>query len=147
MRRGGNVDLVLRLREFRKKRGMSQREAAQLSGVGEKSISSFETGQRIDSLKISQLLRLIKVYGVSEEEFFNGHFEEEEVTWEHEDEFLARRRSQIFRRLEHLPESVQSALLNKVHLMIDTADEVQTLTRPRPYAGEHADWQLLTSRN
>jgi transcriptional regulator with XRE-family HTH domain len=127
---------------------MSQREAARMSGVGEKSISSFETGQRIDSLKISQLLRLIKVYGVSEEEFFNGQFEkEQEATWEHEDEFLARRRAQIFRRLEHLPESVQSALLNKVHLMIDTADEVQSLTRPRPYAGEHVDWQLLTSRN
>ena len=141
------MDLVLRLREFRKKRGMSQKEAADLSGVGEKSISSFETGQRIDSLKISQLLRLLKVYGVSEEEFFNAKFEEEEATWEHEDELLMKRRAQIVRRLEQLPESIQSALLNKVHLMIETAEEVQTITRPRPYAGEHVDWQMLTSRN
>lgn len=142
------MDFVLRLREFRRKRGLSQKQAAELSGIGEKSISSFETGRRIDSLKISQLLRLLKVYGASEEEFFNQNFEDEAAQWAPTEAILARRREQINRRLAVLPESIQTALLNKVHIMLETAEEVQSIsTRPRPYADEHADWQLLTSRN
>ncbi len=66
------MDLVLKLRELRRMCGLSQADASKLSGIGVKSISSWETGQRIESLKISQLRRLLKAYGVSEEEFFGG---------------------------------------------------------------------------
>ena len=41
------MDLVLKLRELRDLRGLSQKDVARLSGVGEKTISSFETGERI----------------------------------------------------------------------------------------------------
>ena len=67
------MDLVLKLREIRRMRNLSQKDVARLSGVGEKTISSFETGQRIGSLKLAQLNRLLKVYGLSETEFFGAH--------------------------------------------------------------------------
>ena len=69
------MDLVLKLREIRRLRGLSQKDVARLSGVGEKTISSFETGQRIGSLKISQLKRLLEVYGLTEADFFGGTVE------------------------------------------------------------------------
>jgi transcriptional regulator with XRE-family HTH domain len=59
------MDLVLKLREIRKLRGLSQKDVARLSGVGEKTISSFETGQRIGSLKLAQLKRMLGVYGLT----------------------------------------------------------------------------------
>jgi hypothetical protein len=43
-----------------------------LSGVGEKTISSFESGARIGSLKLSQLAKLLVVYRLSPAEFFSG---------------------------------------------------------------------------
>ena len=61
------MDLVLKLREIRRLRGLSQKDVAKLSGVGEKTISSFETGQRIGSLKLAQLKKLLSVYGLSRE--------------------------------------------------------------------------------
>ena len=66
------MDLVLKLREIRRMRGLSQKDVARLSGVGEKTISSFETGQRIGALKLNQLKRLLSVYGLTEAEFFGG---------------------------------------------------------------------------
>ena len=44
------MDLVLKLREIRRMRGLSQKDVARLSGVGAKTISSFETGERIGRL-------------------------------------------------------------------------------------------------
>ena len=66
------MDLVLKLREIRR---LSQKDVARLSGVGEKTISSFETGQRIGSLKLAQLKRMLGVYGLTEAEFFGGTLE------------------------------------------------------------------------
>ena len=66
------MDLVLKLRYARRIRGLSQKDVAEISGIGQKTISSFETGQRIGSLKLSQLRKLLTVYGMSEREFFGG---------------------------------------------------------------------------
>src|SRR5207302_9088427 len=63
------MDLVLKLREIRRLKILSQKDVARLSGVGEKTISSFETGQRIGSLKLAQLRRLLGVYGLTEADF------------------------------------------------------------------------------
>lgn len=52
------TDLVLSLREARRRAGLSQKDLARASGVGEKTISSFETGNRIDSAKVSQIVRI-----------------------------------------------------------------------------------------
>ena len=40
------MDLVLKLRELRRMRGLTQKDVARISGVGHKTISSFETGER-----------------------------------------------------------------------------------------------------
>jgi transcriptional regulator with XRE-family HTH domain len=139
------VDLVLKLRELRRMAGLSQKEAARRSGVGEKTISSFETGGRIDSLKITQLQSLLKVYGVTPDEFFSDHIEEVIAPWYEES---IRKARELARRLETLPESVRVALVDKMSLMVDTAEEVQAIaTTARPYAGEHREWQMLNSHN
>src|SRR3981081_3571613 len=66
------MDLVLKLREIRRLKGLSQKDVARLSGVGEKTVSSFETGDRIDSMKLSQLRKLLRLYNITEDELF-GH--------------------------------------------------------------------------
>jgi transcriptional regulator with XRE-family HTH domain len=50
--------LPLQLRLVREAAGLSQRELGIRSGVGEKSISSFETGARIEFIKLAQLTRI-----------------------------------------------------------------------------------------
>lgn len=65
------MDIVLKLRELRRLRGLSQKDVGRLSGVGEKTVSSFETGDRIDSMKLSQLRKLLRVYTITEDEFFS----------------------------------------------------------------------------
>jgi len=69
------MDLVLRLRELRRIRGLSQAAVARAAGIGVKTLSSFETGARIDSMKVSQLQRLLRVYAMSEAEFFSAAIE------------------------------------------------------------------------
>jgi len=145
------MDLVLKLREIRRLRGLSQKDVARLSGVGEKTISSFETGQRIGSLKISQLKKLLGVYGLTEADFFGGSVERQIAPWElDEDECAAAR---LVEDLRGLPKPVQKAMLGKFQLMLETASEVHTIrdkSRPAPqpsYLREDPDWRMLTSRN
>lgn len=69
-------DIVIKLRELRIFCGYTQREVAQLSKVGEKTLSSFETGQRIGCLKLAHLHRILTVYGLTEKEFFADEFED-----------------------------------------------------------------------
>lgn len=70
------MDLTLRLRELRKERGLSQRQLAIDSGVGEKTISAVESGARLDSLKVRQLMDVLEALGVSVAEFFSEDLEE-----------------------------------------------------------------------
>jgi transcriptional regulator with XRE-family HTH domain len=141
------MDLVLKLREIRRLRGLSQKDVAQLSGVGEKTISSFETGQRIGSLKLEQLKRLLGVYGLSEAEFFGCSVERQIAPWELDDEENAAQR--LIDDLRGLPKPVQKAMLGKFQLMLETASEVNTIRDKRPaYVREqHPEWNMLTSRN
>jgi transcriptional regulator with XRE-family HTH domain len=68
------MDLVIRLRELRARAGLTQEQAAERSGIGAKTISSFESGSRIDAIKLSQLERLLDVYGVTFTHFFSDAF-------------------------------------------------------------------------
>src|SRR5205814_7538163 len=108
------MDLVLKLRELRRMRGLSQKDVARLSGVGEKTISSFETGERIGSLKLAQLERLLAAYGLTDEEFFAGRIEQEIAPWELDENQMATAR--LLDELHTLPSSVQSSLLAKFQL-------------------------------
>ena len=140
------MDIVLKLREIRRMRGLSQKDVARLSGVGEKTISSFETGQRIGSLKISQLKKLLAVYGMKEADFFGAMLERELAPWElDEDEFALTR---VVDEVRALPKQVKKAMLTKFQLMLETAVEVQDIRDKRPaYVRENPEWHMLTSRN
>src|SRR5437762_518670 len=83
------MDLVLKLREIRRMRGLTQKDVSRLSGVGEKTISSFETGQRIGALKLAQLKRLLSVYGLTESDFFSGSIEKQIAPWELDEQQMA----------------------------------------------------------
>jgi HTH-type transcriptional regulator, competence development regulator len=130
------MDLVLKLRELRRLRGLTQTDVARLSGVGEKTISSFETGERIGSLKLAQLERLLEVYGVSKMEFFGGMVEEEIAPWELDEEELATRR--LLGELRALSKSVQRNLLAKFQLMVETVAEVYGESEKERFAPEPA---------
>jgi len=141
------MDLVLKLREIRRLRGLSQKDVARLSGVGEKTISSFETGQRIGSLKLAQLKRMLAVYGLTEAQFFGGAVEKQIAPWELDEEEFATTR--ILDDLRGMPQPVKRTLLSKFQLMIETAADLndpKELKRPS-YLRENPEWQMLTSRN
>ena len=146
------MDLVLKLREIRRLRGLSQKDVAKLSGVGEKTISSFETGQRIGSLKLAQLKKLLSVYGLSEADFFGCSVERQIAPWELDEEESAAQR--LVEDLRGLPKPVQKKMIDKFQLMLETASDVHTtvnsnvLRDKRPgYVREHPEWHMLTSRN
>src|SRR3954449_8335369 len=140
------MDLVLKLREIRRLRGLSQKDVARLSGVGEKTISSFETGQRIGSLKLSQLKRLLGVYGLTESQFFGGSIEKQIAPWELDEEEFAT--SRIVDDLRTMPNPVKKTLLAKFQLMLETAADVHHVKDTRPsYVRENPEWHMLTSRN
>lgn len=136
------MEIGKKLKRLRLECGMRQGEVARLSGIGRKTISSFETGDRVDGMRIEQLQRILSVYGVSVAEFFSDGAADLRA-----DRGPDRRAVSLMRRLNSMSTSVQEALLSKMQLMVDTADEVQALSRPRPYAGEHQDWQMLNSHN
>jgi transcriptional regulator with XRE-family HTH domain len=112
------MDLVLKLRELRDLRGLSQKDVARLSGVGEKTISSFETGQRIGTMKLSQLAKLLAIYGVTEEQFFSRAIEE---LFDPDAISRRSREEQLVAGLLDLPAAARNALLERFELMLDSA--------------------------
>lgn len=70
------MDVVLKLRELRRLSGLSQEDVAEKAGVGVKTLSSFESGARVKSMKLLQLVEILQVYGVTLGEFFGGKVEE-----------------------------------------------------------------------
>ncbi|HVS33028.1 MAG TPA: helix-turn-helix transcriptional regulator [Thermoanaerobaculia bacterium] len=140
------MDLVLKLREIRRLRGLSQKDVSRLSGVGEKTISSFETGQRIGSLKLAQLKKLLGVYGLTEADFFGRSVEKEIAPWELDSEEFATAR--LMDDLRALPRPLLRTMVAKFQLMLETASELHHLKGKRPaYLRDNADWNMLASRN
>ena len=116
------MDLVLKLRELRRLRGLSQKDVARLSGIGPKTISSFETGERIASLRLEQLERLLEVYGLTKADFFGGRIEKEIAPWELDETEVAT--SRLLDELQALSKPVQRSLLAKFQLMVDAVADV-----------------------
>ena len=140
------MDLVLKLREIRRMRGFTQKDVARISGVGEKTISSFETGQRIGALKLSQLKRLLSVYGLTEADFFSGSIEKQIAPWELDEQQMAT--VKLMEDLHTLPTPHQKNLLSKFQLMVETLLDANGEPRERrPGYERDPDWQMLTSRN
>jgi transcriptional regulator with XRE-family HTH domain len=135
------MDLVLKLRELRNLRGLSQKDVARRSGVGEKTISSFETGQRIGTMKLSQLAKLLAIYGVTEEQFFSRAIEE---LFDPDAISRRSREEQLIAGLQDLAADARNALLERFELMLDSALTVRgpasgsiRLATPRPSATTH----------
>jgi transcriptional regulator with XRE-family HTH domain len=139
------MDLVLKLRELRRMRGLTQKDVARLSGVGEKTISSFETGERIDSLKLAQLERLLAVYGLTKGDFFGGTIEQEIAPWELDEEDMATRR--LVDDLHALSKTAQRNLLAKFQLMVETVAEVYRDKEKERFAPEPALFERELSRS
>ncbi|MEK6371201.1 MAG: helix-turn-helix domain-containing protein [Acidobacteriota bacterium] len=121
------MDVVLKLRELRRLRGLSQKDVARLSGVGEKTISSFETGDRAGSLKLSQLAKLLAIYGVTEERFFSRAIEE---LFDPDAISRRSREEQLVAGLLDLPADARKALLERFELMLDSALTVRGPASP-----------------
>lgn len=138
------VDMVIRLRELRRLSGLSQREVSLLSGIGEKTISSFETGYRIDTMKVGQLRRLLAVYGLTEAEFFGDELNE---ILDDEEAFFSS--SSVLRGLVDLPRQIRAGLLEKICLMVETAQQVHALDAGLTFTQQNtrSDWEILNSRN
>ncbi len=97
------MDIPLKLKELRRLSGLSQKDVAELSGIGEKTLSSFETGERIASMKLLQLMQVLQVYRLTPAEFFGGKVEEK-----------------LFTELEGLSPS-EFALIRALRSLSDTA--------------------------
>jgi len=59
------MNLASKLKLLRTERGLSQKDVARICGVGEKTISSFETGKRIGAMKLSQLDAILEACGMT----------------------------------------------------------------------------------
>lgn len=119
------MDLVLRLRELRRLSGLCQRDASRLSGVGVKTLSSFETGARIEAMKISKLHRILRAYGSTEAEFFGADLESV-LGSDAVSEMIPGAQ-----RLSSLPPHVRRALIERIELMIDAACVAMGFDLPR----------------
>jgi transcriptional regulator with XRE-family HTH domain len=142
------MDIVLKLRELRRLRGLTQKDVSRLAGVGEKTVSSFETGERIGSLKLSQLRRLLTLYGVTEEEFFSRKMD---ALFDPDAVEEQSRTQHLLAGLDALPSEMRDALLERFELMLNAAQlaaasttlrpstpPVPPLARPAAYARLHA---------
>ena len=115
------MDLVLKLRELRRHRGLSQADVARKSGIGIKTLSSFETGERVRSMKLIQLQNLLRAYDVTEAEFFGKAIDRLLEPWEHEKEEAL---DSLLGQLRALPETTQLVIMEKLRLAIDLAREL-----------------------
>jgi transcriptional regulator with XRE-family HTH domain len=113
------VDLVLRLRELRRMSGLSQREVGQSSGVGEKTLSSFETGDRVKSIKVVQLLAILNAYHVTPAEFFGDGVERRLLA---ELERLSPAELKIVTGLRALPDVQRERLLDRFLIMLEAIE-------------------------
>lgn len=119
------MDLVLKLRELRRMRGLSQVEAAEKAGIGEKTLSSFETGERIGSIKLSHLVSLLAAYDVTPTEFFGGAVERKILA---ELERLSVEETSLIEALRQLDEGARERLIERFMTEIEA---VETCVSPR----------------
>ncbi len=126
------MDLRAKLKKLRRSLGLSQKDVAERAGLGVKTISSFETGERIDSLKLSQLRRILRVYGVSEAEFFRPGDP-------------CSMAETLLERMRDLPPAAQERVLTRISRLVSSERELHTVQlQHRPFESE---FHLLTSPN
>lgn len=128
------MDLVLKLRELRARKGLKQEQVARRANLGAKTLSSFESGSRIDSMKISQLEAILQVYGVTLSQFFSRSIDHDLAPWETAKDPV----DVVARRLDKLPSHAQLAIIDKINTMIDAVEAVLPVTRASSPSTSHA---------
>jgi len=127
------MDIVLKLRELRARAGVTQEEVAKRAHIGAKTISSFESGARIDSMKLAQLEAILSVYGITSAQFFSRALDHELAPWEISEPFS----DALARRLDALPRHAQEALGSKFAAMLDAAEALIPRRPPSDKALSH----------
>ena len=112
------MDTVLKLRELRARAGLTQEEVAARSGVGAKTLSSFESGARITSMKLAQLHAILGVYGITEADFFGAKLDRLLAPWDIGPPSDA---DNLFDALNMLPCTARTIVLDKLRVAIDVA--------------------------
>lgn len=129
------MDTVLKLRELRAHAGMSQEDVARVCRVGVKTISSFESGARIGSMKLSQLEAILAAYKITLAQFFSRSMEHDLAPWENSETAA----DTLLRRLDALPAHARGALIEKMTVMLDAAEAVlPRRSHIHPVASQHA---------
>ncbi|HXI12031.1 MAG TPA: helix-turn-helix transcriptional regulator [Thermoanaerobaculia bacterium] len=109
------MDIVLKLRELRTRAQLHQSDVAGRSGLGVKTISSFESGSRISTMKVSQLERILAVYGVTLAQFFSRSLEHDLAPWETVGDPL----DEIALRIESLPPPMREIAVARITGLLD----------------------------
>lgn len=113
------MDIVLKLREMRRLRGYTQQEAAEKACINVKTLSSFETGVRITSMKLLQLFSILAAYDMTPAEFFGDGVERAVFN---ELERLSPAQGNLIAALRQLPEDarvrVEARLLEQIKAAI-----------------------------
>jgi len=109
------MDIVLKLRELRSRAQLHQSDVASRSGLGVKTISSFESGSRISTMKVSQLERILAVYGVTLAQFFSRSLEHDLAPWETAGDPL----DEFARRIESLPPRMREIAVERITGLLD----------------------------
>ena len=112
------MDTVLKLRELRARAGLTQEEVARRSGVGVKTLSSFESGARIEAMKLAQLEAILSVYAVTPAEFLSAALDRSIAPWEHPG---AVEHDALIRDIESLPNAAKRVVVEKLRLAIELA--------------------------
>lgn len=112
------MDTVLKLRELRARAGLTQEEVARRSGVGVKTLSSFESGARIESMKLAQLTSILRVYAMTEADFFGAKIHLMLAPWDHAE---ATEREELLDALDGLPDAAKQVVTEKLRLAIELA--------------------------
>ncbi|HEY2091295.1 MAG TPA: helix-turn-helix transcriptional regulator [Thermoanaerobaculia bacterium] len=119
------MDVVLKLRELRRMRQLTQVEAAEKAGIGEKTLSTFETGERIGSMKLSQFVSLLTAYDVTPAEFFGGAVERKILA---ELERLSAEETRLIESLRRIDEGPRNRLIAR---FMSEIEAVETCVSPR----------------
>ena len=109
------MDIVLKLRELRARAQLNQNDVASRSGLGVKTISSFESGARISAMKMSQLERILAVYRVTLAQFYSRSLEHDLAPWETAGDPL----DEIARRIESLPPRMREIAVGRITGLLD----------------------------
>jgi transcriptional regulator with XRE-family HTH domain len=104
-------------------RGYTQEEAAEKAAMGVKTLSSFETGARITSMKLLQLFSMLAAYDMTPAEFFGDGVERAVFD---ELERLSHGEGKLIAALRELPDETRQRLETRLLDQVEAAIVAQS---------------------